>query len=138
MRALIAICLCSVVVACDPVRSAYISVVPHPAASTGGEGSSVRLDSIEQAAFALVARVAARRGLEPLDPKHDATLNGKWRECLVRESLLVCERTIDNHIQFWMSSRLPAVSQSDTLRRELADSLSARFGEFDVRVSDWR
>ena len=126
MRALLIIALCCVG-ACHPVAHAAIAVAPRPTA---------RADSSARAAFALIARIAARRGLEPFvnrDP-----LQG-WIECFARSAVWVCGKVRDHEPQFLMheSGCFRLTPEAEGLRREPLDSLRVQFGQPRVRECEW-
>jgi hypothetical protein len=115
--------------ACDPAHFAYFAISPHP-----NEGS----DSGLAAVFSLVERIARRHGLSaqrPIDPVEG------WRACFGAHSVTICGKTLDNEAQFTLSewSGFGGFhAATDSLRREMLDSLRAAFGTAAVRECRWR
>src|SRR4051812_12865692 len=89
MDSLLALGLCCIVVACDPVRTGGISLSPRP---------DVLADSAREQAFALAARLAERRGLAPEWQPRAAG----WRQCFVG-SLSLCGKATDRGVDFRLS-----------------------------------
>ena len=106
--------------ACDPAKAAYFAVAPQP--SPG--------DSSTTDAFALVERIVERHGLTPSQIRDGEQY---WRFCLGVRTLSICGKTIDGEAQFQMIERGYWRPRSDSLRRELLDSLRPRFGTAAVR-----
>jgi hypothetical protein len=110
------------------------------AAGSMGSAEGPRRD-----AFSLVARLASRRGLRPSFPQNPAA---GWAECFVASPLVVCGKEVDREIQFLLREGIAAPlsrrglrgfsPRADSLRRELLDSLRARFGAANVRECNWR
>jgi hypothetical protein len=115
--------------ACDPGGFAAIQLVPRPA---------VGVDSAAHAAFALAARLAARRGLAPIDRGVAQGNNDEgWRACHTRGSLFVCGKVRGREVQFILRQMGRLSPTADSLRRELVDSLGAEFGAERVRGCRW-
>ena len=121
MRALTLLAVWLVASACDPAGGAYFGVA-LPQRPQG--------DSSTAEAFALVERIVERHGLTPW-PMTDRAKN--WRTCLGLQTLHICGKTIDGEAQFRMIDRGYWKPNSESLRRELLDSLRARFGTAAVR-----
>jgi hypothetical protein len=126
MRALLIIALCCVG-ACHPAAYAAIAVAPRPTA---------RADSSARVAFALIARIAARRSLKPF-----VNRDGEgWIECFARSAVWVCGKVRDQEIHFLMleGGWFRLTPEGEGLRRELLDSLRVQFGQPLVRECKWR
>ena len=111
------------------LASAAIAVMP---------ASTVSTDSAAPTAFALAARVAARRGLTPFRaPDQDEEA---WNACFTRETFFLCGKMYGREIQFEMyQARTPRFTPwADSVRVELLDSLRTRFGAPGVRECEWR
>jgi hypothetical protein len=121
--------LCSLcLVSCDPFGSAAIAFVPRPDAS---------VDTTRDAAFALVSRVAQRRGLEQI-PARNINSGLGWAYCLIRGSLILCGKVHAEEVQFLMYQRGYLTAASDSVRREILDSLRSQFGSSQVRECSWQ
>jgi hypothetical protein len=103
-----------------------IAVAPAPAAT---------LDSVARAAFALVERVAARRGLTP-----QGQGEALRETCLVRQSFTLCGQVNGPEVQLSMSQvkTIGFSPWADSLRTELLDSLRVEFGASRVRECKWK
>ena len=130
MRVLLVLGAC-LLAACDPKDYAAVVVAPRPA---------IRADSGAHAAFkrsaiALLDRVAMRNGLQPYV---NADPESRWSECLQRQTLNVCAGPRDSVIEFrfWQWARFSP--EANLVRREVADSLRAEFGDHWVRECDLR
>ena len=121
MRVLILLPILVIASACDPAQGRYFGVAPPP---------SPRGDSSPTAAFVLVERILEGHGLKPWGPLERAQ---NWRACYGLNTLKICEKAIDGEAQFEMIERGYFRPRSDSLRRELLDSLRARFGPDAVR-----
>ena len=109
------------------------------AAGSGEDPENTRRD-----AFSLVARLASSRGLRPSFPNNPAQ---GWAECLAASALVLCGKELDREFQFMLSEAIAAPlsrrglrgfsPRADSLRRELLDSLRARFGATNVRECNW-
>jgi hypothetical protein len=128
--ALISLMFCgAVATGCDPMAYASFSVAPRAAVDRPADASA-------QAALEMVARIAQRGGL-----KRATTLNAEgrnpqgWLQCFTLETTWLCGRlrgdTIEYEMRQWLTNKLSPSAES--LRRELVDSLSARFGADRVR-----
>jgi hypothetical protein len=104
----------------------------------------VSIDSAAEVAFATVAGIAQRRGLEPSPPLGTADVG--WRQCFAdsttKDSMFrivaLCGKVYNGEAQFWLSQRGKGfTAHTDSLRQELFDTLSARFGEHGVRECKW-
>lgn len=113
---------------CDPAKYAKFSVVP-PAEATSDS-------SVPAETFALVTRIGVRNGLRVIAPSDAAGRNEQaWESCLTRETLFLCGKVSGPEIQFEMRQALTAkfTPWADSLRRELVDSLRAKYGSAAVR-----
>ena len=128
MRITIVLGLCAVAIACDPIGFAAIQVAPAPSASA---------DSTLQHAFALVARIAVRRGLHasPLLAHED---NLAWIECFARSTLFICGKRRSGEAQFQLRQSHRLGKNALDFKRELLDSLRNEFGSAQVRECKWR
>src|SRR5262245_27009130 len=128
MRSLI-LCLCLLMtVACDPVRYAGIAISTRPGIAVDSSQS----DGFARDAFALVERVAKRRGLKLADA-HDS-----WPMCLTKYPLGLCGRVNNGEPQFLLSQMgFRSTARIDGLRRELLDSLRHHFPRDSVRECEW-
>jgi hypothetical protein len=128
------LCLCLLMtVACDPVRNAGIAVSARPGIAVDSSQSA----GFARDAFALAERVARRRGLELANP------NNQWNMCAAKRDLWplfqFCGRVNDGEPQFLLSQmgKLRFTPSTDSLRRELLDSLRDRFPRDSVRECEW-
>ena len=122
MRRLIPLLLCCFTAGCDPAPIFNMALAPQPALP-----SSVVRDS----AFDLAARVARQHGLVAAQ---DDNTPGLY-ECHWRDHLSLCVKSIDTYVAFRMVEPMrPRWSAyADSVRRELVDSLRARYGADAVR-----
>ena len=127
MRSTILVGLCAVAIACDPIGFAAIQVAPAPSASA---------DSTAQHAFESVARITARRGLQPFDVARQDYKG--WTECFNRSTLFICGKLRSGEAQFqlWQAHRLG--KEALNIKRELLDSLRSQFGTVRVGECEWR
>jgi hypothetical protein len=126
MRITLVAGLCAVVIACDPIGFGAIQVAPAPTANA---------DSTAQHAFAAVARITARRGMQPFDV---ALQDYKgWTECFNRSTLFICGKLRSGEAQFqlWQSHRLG--KEALNIKLELLDSLRSQFGTVRVGECKW-
>jgi len=131
MRVLLGLGVCCVAAGCDPVKYASFAVAPDP---------TVGVDSAGQAAFAVAARVATRRGLTRFDPTGPDGRNAEgWKQCFTRSSLFLCGKVKDREVQFrfYQVRTFEFTPTADSLRRELLDSLRVEFGQQRVRECRW-
>ena len=126
LRILLLVVAMSLPNACDPGYAKYFAVAATP---SGVPDSSINV------AFNLVNRIAERHGLTPWRPT-DAEHN--WRTCVGLNSLRVCGKTIQGEAQFMIAEYGRPRPKSDSLRRELWDSLRTTFGPAAVRECRWR
>jgi hypothetical protein len=112
---------------CGPAMDAGIAVAPRERTTTQG------LDSVQQRAFAIAARIAARHGLELFAPPED-----DWYQCFGRSALVVCGKVLDDEVQFRLSEgRASRFSpEAQRVRRELVDSLRTHL-DGTIRECDW-
>jgi hypothetical protein len=134
MRGLVALCLCSVTVACDPVRQVGIAVEPSPAVAT---------DSARRAALDLAARIADRHRLTRATSRPRAVWprpRAVWQECFARGNLTICGRPTERGVLFRLHEALTPswTAGADSVRRELLAGLKEAFGEGAVRECSWR
>ena len=117
--------LIGAVAACDPMIGAGISVAPAP-----GVGSF----TLERNVLSTTASVARRNGMTRLDDITNVEDAG-WLECYQRGGVHLCAKSEGATTQLLLtdfpSRRFPA--WADSLRRELLDSLRARFDSAHVR-----
>ena len=126
LKALVALCALGMA-ACDTVGSAAIALAPRPDAGA---------DTTRAAALALVSRVAQRRGLEPIPPRNLNTGLG-FAYCLTRRGLFLCGKVHAEEAQFLMYQLGYLTAASDSVRREILDSLRSQFGASRVRECRW-
>ena len=102
------------------------------------------VDSAAVVAFAAVASVAQRRSLELSSPLGTGDVG--WRQCFAdpttKDAMFritaLCGKVYDGEAQFWLSQRGKGfTAHTDSLRRELLDTLRSRFGEHSVRECKW-
>ena len=103
--------------------SRAIALAPSPAAPT---------DSIARSSFALVSRLAARRGLV-------SSGGQSWPQCFSRQSLQLCGKVKDGEVQLrMMQAMTPRLRPwADSLRQDLLDSLRVEVGAGGVRECRW-
>ena len=104
-------------------------------------GAGVPVDSAAQAALAVAARLATRRGLQPLERGDLA--KEPWTRCSAAyrlgyrgetAALSLCEQVSNGEVQFGLAEHtIRFTPRADSLRRELLDSLRAQFGATHVR-----
>ena len=121
--------LIGVVAGCDPMIGSGISVGPTPAA-----GAVAR----ERNVLGTVASVARRNGMSREDNIEHVEDEG-WLECYGRGGVRLCAKAGGATTQLLLtdfpSFRFP--HWADSLRRELLDSLRARFDSQSVRECKW-
>jgi len=95
-------------------------------------------DSISRFSFALVERLAARHGLTAWRPSNSSTKG--WPECFSRETFHLCGKLKDGevHWRMYQARTTRFTLWADSIRRELRDSLGAKFGVGGVRDCQWR
>ena len=99
-----------------------LSLVPSPRTGDDLAGS---------VAFPLVERVVAKRQFYPegSDDPNDPSMR-----CFGRDTLFLCERVRAGHVEFYFRQTGTRFAPwADSVRREVRDSLRARFGEAAVR-----
>ena len=125
MRSLAVLGLC-VVAACDPILTRGIALAPNPATAP---------DTALRDALAVGARVAVRHGLVAFESPRD---EARWDQCYRKDWVHLCGRVTDREAQFQlMQSGFRLTPLADSLRRELTDSLRARFGAEFVHECAW-
>jgi hypothetical protein len=110
---------------CTPAVDTGVAVRPT---------SAMNGDSARNAAIAVAERVAARFAMRPTTLPAAKAAN--MRQCLWDGAVTLCTKILDEEAQFYIVDgyREPRL---DSLRRELLDSLRARFGEAQVRECKW-
>ena len=100
-----------------------LSLSPSPRTSEDLAGS---------VAFPLVERVVARRELTPSPSENRADPSMR---CFARETLFLCGRVRAGHVEFYFRQGMTTRFRpwADSVRREVRDSLRARFGDTAVR-----
>ena len=96
------------------------------------------LDSSAQIAYALAARVTARRGLTAYDPG-EVIRAGREMTCFAKESFRICGQVNAGEVQFTVSQGGAGFTPwADRVRTELRDSLRVQFGAFRVWECKWK
>ena len=126
MRTRIVAGLCMAVVACDPIGFAAIQVAPTPGTNA---------DSTAQHAFASVARITARRGLQPFDVARQDYKG--WTECFNRSTLFICGKLRSGEAPFQLRQAHRLGMEALNIKRELLDSLRGQFGTVRVGECKW-
>jgi len=115
--------------ACDPTIGSGIAVAPTPAVGPATLERNVRHTA---------ENVARRNGMEPEDDPDHVEDNG-WVQCFHRGGLRLCAKTVGASTQLLLT-QFPTfhfTPWADSVRRELLDSLRARFGPDGVRECEW-
>ena len=126
---LAALVVCVGVYACEPIAAAGISVAPRPGTSA---------ESVKGPAFATAELVARMYQMTEETNAEHVTQQG-WQECFNRGPVQVCGKSTDSAIQFLIRDfpHRHLTPWADSLRRELFDSLRARFDTQFVRPCEW-
>ena len=110
---------------CEYVYTAGVAVIPAP---------GVSVDTTRDVALALMARIARQHRL---DDKSVQNLHRQgWAACFERNAVQLCGKTHEQEVQFMVYYRAPT-PLSDSIHRELFDSLRVRFGPSKVRECQW-
>ena len=124
---LAAVAFVSIATVCSTGAGIAVSLVP-----------GANLDSAARTAYALAARVTARRGLTPYDPP-EVNRAGREMTCFAKRSFLICGQVNPPEVQFSISQRGSGFSPwADSVRAELRDSLRVEFGAFRVWECKWQ
>jgi hypothetical protein len=110
---------------CVEVRAIAVSP-PH----------AMPLDSALAHAVALTQRFGARYGLDPYTDPYQAQEH--FALCMAHESYFLCIKTSRGEVQFRDYNAGRFTARTDSLHRELADSLRTMFGAERVRACSWR
>jgi hypothetical protein len=114
--------------ACDPAHAIHLALVPPPAAQQHASSDS---------GLALVARIAARHGLQPVVPQANEFL--RWTQCFHRRGIWVCAKAAGSGMEVQLGQRGASRKfgpAAERLRLEVEDSLSARFGRSAIQECD--
>jgi len=123
-RSLLAVLAATLAAGCVPTTSAIV-VTPTAAMS----------DSADDA-IAIVARVAAVRGLYPYASRDAGDL--AWRGCHVRGSLTLCAKQFDAETHVLLTEQAVFSRSAPPLKAMLLDTLGAHFGLAQVRECVWK
>jgi hypothetical protein len=128
LRVLLVLALAAPGLATSCVSSRGISLLP------GGEEP----EAMAEQALALVTRIAERHRLAPAASQEEERLGEAWN-CWIDERRGLCAKRTDAEVQFRISNVGRGIApQTDSLRKEVGDSLRARYGPDRIRSCEWR
>ena len=118
----------AVAAACDPAHAIHFALVPPPTPQEQPSSDS---------GLALVGRIAARHGLQPVVPQANEFL--RWTHCFHRRGIWLCAKAAGSGMEVQLGQRGGSRKfgpPAERLRVEVEDSLAARFGRSAIQECD--